>query len=318
MRVVVTGANGFVGTHLCEALSAHGHEVVACVRSAAPELPEGCVSIGDLETFDDWANVLQAGDAVIHLAARVHQVKETASDPEAAFHAANVDATEKLLRASEAAGVARFIFASSIAVMGYSSGNTPFTTEDLAPFNAYSRSKAEAETLVKQSALAWSIVRIPLVYGPGVRANFLSLMQLIYRRVPLPFAWVKNRRSLIYVGNLADALCHMLNRAETVRKTLLIADAESHSSPELIRSIAKALGRPARLLPIPAFTMHLGAKTLRRPLLYHKLCGNLEMDTAPSHVLLDWIPPYTTQEGLIHTAVWFREQKIKTPAVKAA
>ncbi len=309
MRVVVTGANGFVGRHLCTALLAHGHEVVRCVRACAPDEPEGGVAVGELETFDGWAKVLREGDAVIHLAARVHQVRERAADPESAFHAANVEVTERLLRASENAGVSRFLFASTIAVMGYASSAAPFTSEDLNPFNAYSRSKAQAEARVRESALAWSIVRIPLVYGEGVRANFLSLMKLIYRRVPLPFGWVKNRRSIIYAGNLADALAHMLNQPAAIRQTLLIADAQSLSSPDLIRQVAKALGRPARLLPVPTLSIRLGGYALRRPYLYHKLCGSLEMDTAPSHALLEWTPPYTTQEGMIHTAMWFRTEK---------
>lgn len=311
MRVVVTGANGFIGQHTCNALIAHGHEVVQCVRSITPEMPEGCVAVGDLTTFDGWESILREGDAVIHLAARVHQVQETSKDPSAAFHAANVTVTERLLRACEKASVSRFIFASTIAVMGYHSGSEAFSVTSLNPFNPYSLSKAQAEALVAQSATNWSIIRIPLVYGEGVRANFYSLMKLIYKRLPLPFAWVKNQRSILYVGNLADAFAHTLGNSKAIGQILLIADPHVISSPELIRQIAKALGRKPRLLPVPPIAMRLATAALRRPMLYHKLCGNLEMDTAPTLELLDWIPPYTTQEGLIHTAVWFRAQRAK-------
>jgi UDP-glucose 4-epimerase len=305
MKILITGANGFIGQHLVARLRADGHAVLRCVRTG--EVAEDTVITGDLATFDGWDAVLEGMDAVIHLAARVHQVQEKASDPEAAFHAANVVATERLVEACERmASPPHFVFLSTIAVMGFDSGNTPFTADVIAPYNSYSRSKARAEAVVRLSRLPWTMVRIPLVYGAGVRANFLSLMQAVAKGTTLPLGRVQNRRSVLYVGNLMDALAHMLNREAAHRQTVLIADATPLSSPALVHLIADAMGKKARLLPVPLVCMRLAATLAGKPMLYHKLCANLEMDTAPTNALLGWQPPFTTREGMEETVRGWR------------
>jgi nucleoside-diphosphate-sugar epimerase len=304
MKIIVTGADGFVGRHLVARLRADGHAVLRCVRNG--EAGDNTVITGDLATFDGWDAALKGADAVVHLAARVHQVKENASNPEAAFHSANVVATERLVRACERMeSPPHLVFMSTIAVMGFDSGNTHFTAETLAPFNPYSRSKAEAEAMVRAAAVPWTVVRIPLVYGAGVRANFLSLMKAVTKNVPLPLGKVHNRRSLLYVGNLVDALSHTLHCDAAREATLLIADRTPLSSSEVVRMLASHIGVKPRLLPIPPAWMHLAARAIGKPMLYHKLCSNLEMDTAYTNALLGWQPPYTSQEAVKATVLWW-------------
>jgi UDP-4-keto-D-QuiNAc 4-reductase len=307
MRILITGANGFIGQHVVARLRADGHDVVRCER--AGQEADDAIITGDLATFDGWDAVLIRADAVVHLAARVHQVNEQAHDPEAAFHTANVVATETLVQACERMeSPPHLVFLSTIAVMGFDSGENPFTPYVLAPYNPYSRSKAEAEAVVRASRLPYTIVRIPLVYGEGVRANFLSLMRAVAKGVPLPLGKVQNRRSILYVGNLADALAHIVRCAAARNQTVLIADAAPLSSPALIRLIAEAMGKRARFLPIPPALIRLAAHLLGKPMLYHKLCSNLEMETAATNALLRWQPPLSTFEAMQETVRWWRKE----------
>jgi nucleoside-diphosphate-sugar epimerase len=294
MRVIVTGANGFIGTQLCAFLRQNGHAVTACVRNAAHE---GEIATGDLATFDGWEDLLQNADAVIHLAARVHQIKETAVNPDAAFYSANVDATRRLLKGCEQCGVRRFIFLSTIAVLGADSA-VPNFGKNRAPYNPYSRSKAEAEALVESSELNWTILRIPLVYGAGVRANFLSLIRAVQRGIPFPLGLVKNRRSVLYIENLTEAFLHLLPCEKAFSRILFVADKSPISSADLIRSIAHGLGITPHILPVPSWIIRIATYAIGKPMIYKKLCGNLFYSTNEIQEMLDWTPPYSTHEAI--------------------
>ncbi len=308
-HLLITGANGFIGSHLCPALQAHGYRITQAVRRLpdAPMQDMHYVETGNLATFDGWDAALQGIDTVIHLAGRAHQTSRAHAQDDAAFTEANVTATRRLIDACERNNISRLLFLSTIAVMGATSGDTPFTATNHNPQTPYARSKAEAEVVLRASGLDWTIIRIPLVYGPGVRANFLSLMHTVQRGLPLPLGCVRNRRSLLYTGNLVDTFAQILSCDASIRQTLLIADQETPSSPELIRALASAMERPARLLPVPLPLLKTGATLLGRPALYHKLCGNLVMDCTPSYDLLNWRPLVPQADGLRETAQWFTQ-----------
>lgn len=302
VTILVTGAHGFIGTHLYAALQEAGHTVRPCVRNSSDPAH---IAVGDMEAFKEWDAVMQGVDVVIHLAARVHQVKDSASDPEAAFTRANVTVTQRLLEAAERAGVKHFIFFSTIAVMGIDSGNIAMPASTLHPLTPYGRSKAQAEALVQASPLTTTIIRIPLVYGAGVRANFLSLINAVDKGLPLPFDRVRNQRNFLYVGNLTDAVLTLLTLPHPP-DMLLLADRETPSMPDLIRAIASALGKKARLLPVPPLLLKTGAMLLGKTMLYHQCCSSLVMDTTPSNAALHWSPPFTLEEGLRETIQWYR------------
>lgn len=294
MKILVTGATGFVGQHVVTHLEACGHEVVRIARDAT----DGCIAVGDMAHFHGWDALLEGVECVMHLAARAHQVKDRAHDPQAAFYAANVTATQHLVDACVRVGVPHFIYLSTVAVCGYDSSDAPYDASSYAPYNPYSSTKAHAEALVRSCGIPATIMRIPIVYGAGVRANFLSLMRCVARGIPLPFGCVRNQRSVLYVGNLASAL-EQCARTPAVRgATLMIADSTPLSSKELVCMIAEALGTKARLVPISPMWVRAITGLCGKEMIYHKLYGSLHMDCAPSYDVLDWMPPYTTQQGL--------------------
>jgi nucleoside-diphosphate-sugar epimerase len=301
MKILITGANGFIGSHLCAAL---GNEAIANRLGSAPQLIKcsrrqidgDFVVVGDIVTYPDWVALMQGVDIVIHLAGRVHQTKETIVKNYAPYHQDNVQATQTLLQAAKKAGVAHFIFLSTVAVMGYESSQ-PLPATNTAPYNDYSISKLEAEKLVRGSEVRHTIIRIPLTYGAGVKANFASLMRMVERGLPLPFGLVNNARSLLYIGNLTDAIIQLLS-LENKPELLLLADKETPSNADLVRLIAGAMGKPARLLPIPKSLISLAAKLLGKPLLYHQLCSSLVMDCEPSYAALNWQPPLSQAESI--------------------
>ncbi len=323
MKILVTGANGFIGTHLCAILKQHGHELLECARN--PTKPHH-IKTGDIIDYANWAELMQGVDCIIHLAAMVHHTNIDNNDAtiEQAFERANVVATQKLLQAAKVAGVAHFVFFSTIAVMGYDMGydcDAPLPATHHAPYSPYSRSKLAAEILVQQSGLPHSIIRIPLTYGLGVRANFQTLIKAVKKGLPLPFALVKNARSLLYVGNLASGVVRLLEM-ENKPEMLLLCDAHAPSTPELIREIAKALNQRAfneynfnenilsanssikikpRLIPVPLILLKIGAVAMRKPMLYHQLCSSLVMDCTITYKELNWQPPFSLQQGLALT-----------------
>lgn len=310
--VLLTGATGFVGRATLAAAAARGLSIRAVVRGGVvPDHATEVVRIGDLGLEDNWARVVEGVDTVIHLAARVHVMRDPTTDPLAAFRAVNVVGTRRLAVAAAAAGVRRFVFVSSVKVHGDTTHDGPFTpASPLAPIGPYARSKAESEVslagIAAETQMEVVVVRPPLVYGPGVGANFLSLLRLIDRGVPLPLGRVRNRRSLIYVGNLADLLLVAATCTDPVGGTFLAADGPPLSTPELVRRIARALGRPARLLPVPPGLLRAAGAVTGRSAVVDRLLSSLEVDASRAGAVLGWRPPTDIDQGLCRTADWYR------------
>jgi nucleoside-diphosphate-sugar epimerase len=311
MRILLTGASGFVGRATLRSALAAGPKVCAVVRTgAAPAPPAQVVRISDLASYTRWRDALDGVDAVVHLAARVHVMRDRAADSLAAFRAVNVDGARQVASAAAEAGVRRFVFVSSVKVHGEASDDAPLTAESpLAPADAYGRSKAEAEDALREiesrSPLRVVVVRPPLVYGPGVGANFLTLLKVVSRGWPLPLGRIDNRRSLIYVDNLADLLLLAAVHPAAAGRALLVADGPPVSTPELIRRMGRALGRPVRLAAVPEPWLRLAGRATGRSAAVDRLLGSLEVDDSPTRQLLGWREPVPPAEGLRRTADWF-------------
>lgn len=313
--ILVTGATGFVGGHLCRLLLERGHRVRGALRRrpARGTLIEDVepVLVGEIGADTDWADALRGVDCVVHLAARVHVLREVDVDPVAAFRRDNVQATDRLARAAATAGVRRLVFASSARVNGPSSGAAPFRETDVpAPAEPYEHSKLEAERALADVAAATglecTILRAPLVYGAGVKANFLSLMRALDRGLPLPLGAIRNHRSLIYAGNLASALTAACEHPAAAGRTFLVSDGEDVSTPELARRIAAALGRRARLPGIPVGLLRMAGRLVGREGAVERLCASLQVDSSAIREALGWRPPHTMVRGLEQTARWYR------------
>lgn len=310
--VLVTGANGFVGRSLCFELENSGHRVRAAVRDAkrGHGLPGEIVVTGDLSRDTDWPSVIPGVDAIIHLAARVHVMNETDSDPLLAFRALNVDATVGLARSAAQLGVKRLLYVSSIKVNGEATGARPFSPEDVPnPQDPYGMSKWEAEQalwkIAEETGLEVTVVRPPLVYGPGVGGNFARLLKLVRSGIPLPFGTVDNRRSMVYVGNLASALIVCATHAAAAGRTYLVSDGEDLSTPSLISHLAQLVGNRGRLLPVPVSLLRLAGKITGKQGEVDRLIGSLTVDSTALRTSLGWVPPFTVVEGLAQTAQWF-------------
>lgn len=291
--VLVTGATGFVGRAVCAHLLEEGWRVRAALRREAAAVPAGVEAqvTGDI-TQASWQRALEGVSAVVHLAAAVHR---GGRQDEALYDAVNCRATGRLAEAAARAGARRFVFMSSIKVNGESTPpERPFRAADKPrPQDPYGRSKLCAERALRQvaqaSGLETSVIRPPLVYGPGVRANFLRLVRLVDSRLPLPFASIRNRRSLVYTGNLAALVGRCLEHPQAAGGTFLASDGEDLSTPELVRRIGAALGFSPRLFPFPPF------------LLPGKVTGSLVVDCTETQAILGWRPSYTVDEGLART-----------------
>ena len=317
MRILVTGANGFVGQALCERMVADGRQVIGTVRSAkeAVKLPEGVSTflIRSIGRDTDWSDALAEVDTVVHLAARVHVMNDSSSDPLSAFRQINVAGTERLARMAVKKGVKRLIYISSVKVNGEGC-EKPFTEHNIpAPMDPYGISKWEAEQVLhkvaKDTGLEVVILRPPLIYGPGVKANFFSLLKLLDRAIPLPLSSINNLRSLIYVGNLVDAIIACITHPMAAGKTYLVSDGEDVSTPELIRRVAAALGQPARLLPFPPSLMRFSGKLVGKSDAVERLVSSLMVDSSKIRRELGWKPPYTMEQGLRETTAWYRKLK---------
>lgn len=309
-NILVTGANGFVGRALCSALAAAGHGVRMAARAPQPDLP-GAVAVGDIGPATDWHAALDGMYGVVHLAARTHVLRETAADPLAEFRRINVSGTERLARSAAAQGVRRFVFLSSVKVNGESTPARSFTEDDAPhPEDAYGASKLEAEQALSRVAAATGlevvVLRPPLIYGPGVKGNFLRLMQLVARGTPLPLGAIRNRRSLLYVGNLADAIVKAVDAPRAAGATYLVADGEDVSTPDLVRRLALALGVTARLPALPLAALNFIAAIAGKRAELARLAGSLQLDSSRIRRELDWKPRYSLAQGLTETARWYR------------
>lgn len=303
MKVLVTGASGFVGTAMCRRLLASGHKVVAAVRRDDAFLPLEVEArrVAELGPDTDWRHALSGCDAVVHLAARAHVMKDRAADPLALFRHVNVDGTLRLAEQAVAAGIGRFVFVSSIKVNGEATPpDRPFHGDDVpAPQDAYGLSKAEAEAglagLATRTGLSLAVLRPPLVHGPGVKGNLAVLLKALALGLPLPLGAIRNRRSLVGVGNLADALAFLVERDAQGR--FLVRDGEDISMPELIRRLAGYLGQPAWLLPVPPALLRLAGCLTGKQAAVGRLTGSLVVDDGPLRAL-GWVPPFTLDQGL--------------------
>lgn len=305
MKLLVTGANGFVGRALCAELIARGHAARAAVRSGNFPI-ENAVAVGSIDGQTDWSAALNGIDVVIHLAARVHVMRDTACDPLEEFRKVNLHGTENLASQAAQAGVRRLVYVSSIKVNGEQTDAAPFSETDPAdPQDPYGVSKWEAEQalqrIANETGLEVIIVRPPLVYGEGVKGNFAQMLKVLARGIPLPLATVENRRSLIYVWNLVDALILCATHPEAANKTYLVSDGEDVSTPELLQRLGQAMSRPARLFPCPEFLLKLIGGIIGRSAQVSRLLGSLQVDSSRIRNELGWTPPYTLQQGLLHS-----------------
>ena len=311
-KTLVTGASGFVGSQLCDYLQGAGYEIVGAVRGTPtrPYEQQG----PDLDVSANWLPMLQGVSTIVHCAARVHMLADKSADPLAEYRRVNVDGTVALARQAVANGVKRFIFLSSIKVNGESTQlGRPFTEEILVPpQDPYGLSKYEAELalqeLVTGTQMEVVIVRLPLVYGPGVKANFLRMIKLVNAGIPLPFGRVGNRRSLLYVRNLCHFIELVINHPAAANETFLISDDEDVSTPQLLTAIGRALGKKSRLFTMPVYGLTLIAGICGLTLAIDRLVGSLQLDISKAKKLLGWSPVATIENGLAETINTYRIQ----------
>ncbi len=328
--VLVTGAEGFVGSELTAELLRRDCRVVKARRSSRAGRESckqglvplhkvcqvsnpsfGHVEVGDIGPDTDWTTALSGIDAVVHLAARVHMMRDTAGDPLAEFRRVNVEGTCSLAKAAAKAGVRRLVFLSSVKVNGEATGKgeRPFRETDLPhPEDDYGLSKWEAEQALKeiarQKGIEVAVIRPPLVYGPSVKANFLNLIRLIESGVPLPLGSIRNQRSFIGLKNLVDLICRCLSHSAAAGETFLASDGYDVSTPELIRLVASALGKNVRLFSVPEWLVRAGGAISGKSKELMRLCGSLQIDSSKARQMLDWTPPCTMVEELTRVAAW--------------
>jgi UDP-N-acetyl-alpha-D-quinovosamine dehydrogenase len=319
-KILVSGAAGFVGRKLCRCLLDRGEAVVGAVRTKT-DVPLFAndlfsqVEVGNIGPDTKWSAVLNGVGLVCHLAARVHVMDDTADDPLLEFRMANTLATENLARAAAAAGVRRFVYVSTIKVNGEGTQNgRKFAPSDVpAPQDAYAISKWEGERILHgiaaETGMEVVIVRPPLVYGPGVKGNFALMLSVVKHGIPLPLASAANLRSLIYVGNLVDALITCATHPMAAGQTYLPSDGEDISTSDLLRRLADAMGVPSRLFSCPPALLRMVGGLAGKAQQLERLLGSLQVDSAKIRCDLNWVPPYTLQQGLRATAEWYRNQQ---------
>ena len=308
--ILVTGGTGFVGTALIRCLaSTRAVRGVIRAGSARSELPlAGGWFNGDLSANKDWSAALVDVDCVVHCAARVHVMNDTSADPLAEFRRVNVEGTFQLARQAAEAGVRRFVFVSSIKVNGEwtEPGGCFFADAIPDPHDPYGVSKAEAEQrlrkLAEDTGMEVTIIRPPLVYGPGVRANFQAMMDWLARGIPLPLGAIHNARSLVGIDNLVDLIVTCVDHPAAANQTFLVSDGEDMSTTVILRRLGQALGKPARLVPVPQQLLIFGAVMLGKPGIAQRLCGSLQVDITKTRALLGWNPPVSVDEALLRTA----------------
>lgn len=310
MKILIVGASGFVGGHLVHRLAADGIPLRAAVHRNRANLPGG-IEIAENVNLDgpfDWASAIEGCDAIVHLGARVHVMRETSANSLEAYRRVNVEGTLSLARQAVGAGVRRFVFLSSVKVCGESTepGEAFVETATPHPVDPYGISKLEAERglieLGRASGMQVVILRPPLIYGPGVRANFLSMMRWLRRGLPLPFGCIDNRRSLLGIDNMVDLICACLWHPAAAGEVFLASDGQDLSTPELLRRLAEALDTKARLLPIRVGILEGVATLAGQRALAQRLCLSLCVDSRKVRETLNWQPPFSVNEELSRTA----------------
>ena len=315
--ILVTGATGFVGQALVGGLREAAYDIRACSRRTdiAFHRSVNLFQIGELSKNSDWRHALHDADVVIHLAARVHVMSENAEGPLAKFREVNAFATLNLARQAAEAGVKRFIFISSIKVNGELTEGEPFKSGDkFVPTDPYGLSKYEAEqgllALAKETGMEVVVIRPPLVYGPGVRANFASMMKWVNKGVPLPLGAIHNQRSLVALDNLVNFIIYCIDHPKARNEVFLISDGEDVSTTELLHKVAKAFGKRAFLLPVPVSWMIFAAKFVGKADVANRLFGSLQVDSSKARVLLGWKPVITMDGQLKKTAEAYINEKV--------
>ncbi|QLG92230.1 SDR family oxidoreductase [Pseudomonas yamanorum] len=314
--VFLTGATGFVGGAVLRRLVADNFSVTAALR-ADSQVVVGQVRTVTFESLEtaSWEKELLGIDVLVHCAARVHVMNDAETDPLAAFRKVNVQGTLNLALQAAESGVRRFVFVSSIKVNGEGTDSgKPYTAQDLPmPGDPYGVSKLEAEEGLRELAVRTGmevvIIRPVLVYGPGVKANFLNMMRWLDKRVPLPFGAIHNARSLVALDNLVDLIVTTITHPAAANQTFLVSDGEDLSTTQLLHRMAAALGKPARLLPVPSWMLSTAANMLGKRSLSQRLCGSLQVDIGKTRSLLQWTPPMPVDEALKVTAAHYLEHK---------
>lgn len=316
MRIVITGANGFIGIPLSKKLLDKNWKVRGIVRPGkAIFLPKGVepTHVESIEGHIAWGNILEGVHTVIHLAALVHVMRSSSSDLFDEYRKVNVQGSQRLAMAAVHYGVKRFIFLSSVKVNG-EGRSEPYKEADIQnPQDPYGISKWEAEQalykIIDKTGMDLVVLRPPLVYGPGVKANFLRLLKVVDRGIPLPFASINNRKSLIYLENLLDAIVTCITHPKAAGQTFLVSDGRDLSTPEVICLIAEAMGRKARLFSFPVGMLKTMGKITGRSAEIDRITGSLYVDSGKIRTLLGWKPPYTPDQGFRKTIFWYKGKR---------
>lgn len=311
MHILLTGATGFVGRGICASnATSMNVRFVAALREPSINLSPCADSVvyGDISQEINWKGILSTVDVVIHAAARVHVMRDRALDPLAEYRKVNVKGTLSLARQAAEAGVKRFIFLSTVKVNGFSTlPCRPFNEHaGLMPSDPYAISKKEAEDglwrLAGDTGMDVVVIRLPLVYGPGVKGNFFSLMRWLYKGIPLPLGAIHNKRSMVALDNLVDLILTCVDHPAAANQVFFVSDGEDLSTTELLMQLSGALGRHARLLPVPSNLLELGAVLCGRQAVAQRLCGSLQVDITKARELLGWSPPVSVKDALHKTA----------------
>ncbi|MCY9864473.1 SDR family oxidoreductase [Vibrio coralliirubri] len=306
MRLLVTGSTGFVGSRVVELARKRDWAVIPVMRKQIEPLTNSLV-VPSIDASTDWSGAFEGVDCVVHCAARVHQMNETEQDALIAYRDINTLGTLNLAKQAAEVGVKRFVFVSSIKVNGeLSEPNLPFEPNlKNTPQDPYGLSKYEAEVelakLSKETGLEVVIIRPPLVYGPGVKANFLSMMRLIDKGIPLPFGAIKNQRSLVYLDNLSNLMLTCCEHPSAPGYTFLASDDQDVSTTQLMQTIAHAMGKSPRLIPIPMSWIQAGSSVLNKQHIAQRICGNLQVEIGLTKDILGWKPPVSFEQGIKRT-----------------
>ncbi len=313
-HVLVTGANGFIGSALIKELVNEGWYVTAATREPLPALDSEHirnVSIGSINASTLWEDALEGMDVVVHLAARVHVMSDKTRNPLGAYRKVNVQGSRKLAEIASQSGVKRLVLLSSVKVNGEEHSRAYREDDEPEPQDPYGISKMEGElalrTIADGSEMDYVIIRPPLVYGAGVKANFRALLSMVHRKVPLPLAGVNNQRSLIYIGNLVDSIIACMTSKAAANQTYLVSDDQDLSTPRLIRAIAASMDTRCLLFPFPQLLLKTASKLAGKGDAANRLLGSLTVDISKIKRELAWRPPFSVESGLRHTAKWYKE-----------